>query len=181
MAEQNTADSSRVVEPAPKRRKHTTRNQLLRSMQDEVPHHATERREPRRAALALERAKACARIADDNRAKEILLLDLRQVTPLIDFFVIATATARRQSSAIASEIDQAMKKQGEAKLGLEGSEEGRWTLIDYGDFVVHIFSPEFRAFYALEDIWGDAPRLEWQDPPAERPPASADLRPTQPR
>ena len=164
MPEQNTADTSRVVEPAPKPRKHTTRNQLLRSMQDAVPHHATERREPRRAALALERAKACARIADLNRAKEILVLDLRQTTPLVDFFVIVTATARRQGSAIASEIDQAMKKQGEAKLGLEGSEEGRWILIDYGDFVVHIFSPEFRAFYALEDIWGDAPRLEWQEP-----------------
>jgi ribosome-associated protein len=56
-----------------------------------------------------------------------------------------------------------MKKYGEAKLGIEGSEEGRWTLIDYGDFVVHVFSPEDRAYYALEDIWGDAPRLDWQE------------------
>ena len=56
---------------------------------------------------------------------------------------------------MASEIDQAMKKFGEAKLGMEGSEDGRWTLIDYGDFVVHIFSPEDRAYYALEEIWGD--------------------------
>ncbi len=60
-----------------------------------------------------------------------------------------------------------MKKRGEAKLGIEGSEEGRWTLIDYGDFVVHVFSPEDRAYYALEDIWGDAPHLEWQEPPGE--------------
>jgi ribosome-associated protein len=162
MAEHNTADSSPAIEPASKPRKPTTRNRSLRSMQDDVPHHATERREPRRAAVALERAKMCARIADDNRAKDILVLDLRQATPLVDFFVIVTAAARRQGSAIASEIDQVMKKQGEAKLGLEGSEEGRWVLIDYGDFVVHIFSPEFRAFYALEDIWGDAPRLDWQ-------------------
>ena len=114
------------------------------------------------------------RIADDNRAKDILLLDLRQATPLVDFFVIVTATARRQGNAIASEIDQEMKKQGEAKLGLEGSEEGRWILIDYGDFVVHIFSPEVRAFYALEEIWGDAPRLDWQEPrlPSPSPPAA---------
>ena len=76
--------------------------------------------------------------------------------------MIATAASRRQSNAIASEIDQEMKKLGEAKLGLEGSEEGRWILIDYGDFVVHIFSPEARAYYALEEIWGDAPRLDWQ-------------------
>ena len=87
-----------------------------------------------------------------------------KTTPLVDFFVIVTAASRRQSNAIASEIDQAMKKQGEAKLGLEGSEEGRWILIDYGDFVVHIFSPEDRAYYALEEIWGDAPQLDWQEP-----------------
>jgi ribosome-associated protein len=79
--------------------------------------------------------------------------------------VIVTAASRRQSNAIAIEIDQEMKKRGEAKLGLEGSEDGRWTLIDYGDFVVHIFSPEDRAYYALEDIWGDAPRLDWQESP----------------
>ena len=54
-----------------------------------------------------------------------------------------------------------MKKLGERKLGLEGSEEGRWILIDYGDFVVHIFSAEGRDYYALEEIWGDAPQLEW--------------------
>ena len=104
-----------------------------------------------------------ARIADDNRARNILLLDLREATPLVDFFVIATATSRRQSHAIAGEIDQEMKQLDEYKLGIEGSEEGRWILIDYGDFVVHIFSGEARAYYALEEIWGDAPRLDWQD------------------
>ena len=96
------------------------------------------------------------------------MLDLRQTTPLVDFFVIVTAVSRRQGRAIASEIDQAMKKLGEAKLGLEGSEEGRWTLIDYGDFVVHVFSPDDRAYYALEEIWGDAPELDWQEPRPER-------------
>ena len=78
--------------------------------------------------------------------------------------MIVTANSRRQSHAIASEIDQEMKRLGEYKLGIEGSEEGRWILIDYGDFVVHIFSGEARAYYALEEIWGDAPRLDWQDP-----------------
>ena len=85
------------------------------------------------------------------------MLDLRQTTPLVDFFVIVTAVSRRQGRAIASEIDQAMKKLGEAKLGFKGSEEGRWTLIDYGDFVVHVFSPENRVYYSLEEIWGNAP------------------------
>jgi ribosome-associated protein len=177
MADHNTADSSPAFDPASKPRKQIIRSRSLRSMQDDVPHQATERREPRRAALALERARLCAQIADDNRAKDILVLDLRQATPLVDFFVIITATARRQASAIASEIDQVMKKHGEAKLGLEGSEEGRWILIDYGDFVVHIFSPEYRAFYALEDIWGDAPRLDWQSSPAERQTSGTPTRP----
>jgi ribosome-associated protein len=169
MANHNTPDSSPVIEPSPDLRKRTQRARSIRAMQDDPPHHATARRDPRRASLALERARACARIADDNRGRDILVLDLRQTTPLVDFFVIVTAGSRRQSRAISSEIDQAMKKLGEAKLGFEGSEEGRWTLIDYGDFVVHVFSPDDRVFYALEEIWGDAPKLDWQDPLPDRP------------
>jgi ribosome-associated protein len=140
---------------------------------DELPTTAVARRTPGRADRALEHARICARIGADNRGKDILLLDLRGATPLVDFFVIVTATSRRQGNAIAIEIDQEMKKRGERKLGIEGSEEGRWTLIDYGDFVVHVFSEEARSYYALEEIWGDAARLEWHDPartgPVRRP------------
>lgn len=130
---------------------------------------AVSRRAPGRADTALAHARICARIADDNRARDILLLDLRGATPLVDFFVIATAASRRQSNAIAIEIDHEMKRVGERKLGIEGSEEGRWTLIDYGDFVVHIFSEDARVYYALEEIWGDAPRLDWSDPSRRKP------------
>ncbi len=168
MVQHNTAKSLPASEPVPGRRASSLRNRDTHSIQDDVPHHATERREPRRLGVALEHARICARISDDNRGKDILLLDLRNATPLVNFFVIATAVSRRQSHAIASEIDQEMKKLGEAKLGLEGSEEGRWTLIDYGDFVVHIFSPDDRAYYALEDIWGDAPQLDWKESPADQ-------------
>ena len=132
--------------------------------QDDVPFTAVSRSSPERAGRALEHARVCARIADDNRAKEILVLDLRGATSLVDFFVIATAASRRQGNAIADETDQEMKKRGERKLGVEGSEDGRWVLIDYGDFVVHVFSAEARSYYALEEIWGDAPHLDWQDP-----------------
>ncbi|MGB0067150.1 MAG: ribosome silencing factor, partial [Isosphaeraceae bacterium] len=114
--------------------------------------------------LALAHARIAARIADDNGARDIVLLDLRRATPLLDFFVIATANSRRLSHAIASEIDAEMKKLGEHKLGMEGLEEGRWILIDYGDFVVHVFSGESRSYYALEDLWGDPPKLEWGSP-----------------
>lgn len=167
MVEHKITESPPALDPAPKRRSRNHHARAIQAIQDEVPHHATERRDPRRAAVALERARDCARIADDNRGKDILLLDLRQTTPLVDFFVILTAVSRRQANAIASEIDQTMKKHGEAKLGLEGSEEGRWILIDYGDFVVHIFSPDDRLYYALEEIWGDAPQLDWQSPAPE--------------
>lgn len=150
------------------------RTRSVRAAQDEVPTTAVARREPARVNQALEHARLAARIADDNRARDIALLDLRQATPLLDFFVIATASSRRLSHAIASEIDAEMKKRGELKLGMEGSEEGRWILIDYGDFVVHIFSQEGRGYYALEEIWGDAPKLEWNtDGPAPSQSATA--------
>lgn len=145
--------------------------------QDDVPFNAAGRSQPDRMARALEHARICARIADDNRAKDIMVLDLREATPLVDFFVIATASSRRQGNAIATEIDQEMKRLKDFKLGLEGSEEGRWVLIDYGDFVVHIFSGEARSYYALEDIWGDAPRLDWQDPDRVRPAPRNKVRP----
>ncbi|GAC1472658.1 MAG: hypothetical protein NVSMB9_20120 [Isosphaeraceae bacterium] len=141
--------------------------------QDDVPHNAVDRSTPERMLRALELAKACARIADDNRARDILLLDLRKATSLVDYFVIATAASRRQSHAIADEIDQEMKRRGETKLGVEGSEEGRWVLVDYGDFVIHVFSTEARSYYGLEEIWGDADQLDWQDPERTRPAAPA--------
>lgn len=140
-----------------------------REMQDPVPPGAASRSVPGRIDAALDHAKECARIASDNRAKNVLLLDLRGVTSLVDFFVIASASSRRQSSAIGYEIDAEMKKLGERKLGMEGAEEGRWTLIDYGDFVVHLFSEEARTYYALEEIWGDAPQIDWGRAPATPP------------
>lgn len=139
--------------------------------QDDIPPSAVSRTNPERLETALAKARQCARIADDNRAKAILLLDVRNATPLVDYFVIASAGSRRQANAIAIEIDMAMKREGERKLGIEGSEEGRWILVDYGDFVVHIFSEDARAYYALEDIWGDAPQIEWADPDRPQPPA----------
>ena len=135
-----------------------------REAQDDVPASAAYRTNPGRLDTALDHAKICARIAADNRAKDVLLLDLRGSTPLVDFFVIASASSRRQAASTAFEIDADMKKIGELKLGIEGAEEGRWTLIDYGDFVVHLFSDEARTYYGLEDIWGDAPRIEWREP-----------------
>ena len=157
-------------EPMPPRETPSRRRRPVPALpQDDVAHSAAARTTPNRLPVATEHAIQCARIADDNRGKEILVLDLRQATPLVDLFVIATAASRRQANAIASEIDQEMKKAGERKLGMEGTEEGRWILIDYGDFVVHVFAEDARGYYALEEIWGDAPQIEWRDPARARP------------
>lgn len=139
-----------------------------RIAQDDVPSGAVAHTHPSRLDVALEHARICARIADDNRGRDIVLLDLRGATPLVDFFVIVTAPSRRTANAIAIEIDAEMKKIAEKKLGIEGSEEGRWILLDYGDFVVHVFNDEARQYYSLEEIWGDAAKLEWQDPDKPR-------------
>ncbi|AMV39710.1 ribosome silencing factor [Planctomyces sp. SH-PL62] len=166
MSENQTAsESPEPSTPTPRTRAIKTRS--INEAQDAMVPVAVDRRSPDRLARALEHARLAARIAEDNRAKDIQLLDLRQVTPLLDYFVIATATSRRQANAIAIEIDAEMKKLGELKLGMEGSEEGVWILIDYGDFVVHVFSGDGRSYYALEEIWGDAPQIPLRegDPP----------------
>jgi ribosome-associated protein len=164
------ADTDAPAEPKPET---DVRRRRARRMggfhQDDVPHNAVAHSDPDRMNRALEHARVCARIGDDNRGKDILLLDLRNATSLVDYFVIVTATSRRQTHAIADDIDKEMKRLSEFKLGMEGSEEGRWVLIDYGDFVVHVFSTEARDFYGLEEIWGDAAKLDWADPDRPRP------------
>jgi len=164
------ASSPRSADSIP----HLPRRARYHDAQDDVPNQAAARTTPERQASALANARLCARIAEDNRAADILLLDLRQSTPMFDFFVVATAPSRRQANAIVVEIDHEMKQRREYKLGMEGSEEGRWTLIDYGDFVVHILSTEAREFYALEEIWGDAQELDWKsdEPPPPLPSVS---------
>jgi ribosome-associated protein len=111
--------------------------------------------------LALEHSRLCARVALENKASDVLILDMRAITPLFDFFVLATGTSRRQIHTLAEEIDAAMRAEGETRVGLEGYEPGRWVVLDYGDVVVHLFDPEMRAYYVLEDLWADAPRVDF--------------------
>jgi ribosome-associated protein len=110
----------------------------------------------------LDRAFLCARVAEDNKARDILVLDMRGLTPLYDFFVLATGTSRRQIHTLAEEIDAALRSQGDTRLGIEGYEASKWVVQDYGDVVVHLFDPDSRAYYALEDLWADAPHLDWE-------------------
>lgn len=131
--------------------------------QDPVQLSAVARANPARLLKAYELARLAAQLSQDSKAQDILVLDMRKLTSMVDFFVVATVPSRRQANAIAGQIELEMKKLKEAKYSLEESETGRWTLLDYGDVVIHLFSPEGREFYNLEDVWGDAPRLDWKD------------------
>lgn len=109
-------------------------------------------------SLAL--AMAAARSAHDNRGLNIVVLDLRQVTPVFDYFVIVTGNSRRQLHAISEDIDDHLQKDlGDHRLGIEGYTDSRWILLDYGNVVIHLFDDETRDYYALEDLWTDAVRV----------------------
>jgi ribosome-associated protein len=108
-------------------------------------------------------AIACAKIADDKKAQDIVILDVDKISSITDYFVICSAINERQLHAIADDIDKEMKKVSVKKLGMEGYREGKWVLIDYGDFIVHIFEKEIRGYYDLEMLWGDAPKVTWQE------------------
>ena len=119
--------------------------------------------QPQRSDRAKQRALVAARTAEDNRGRDIVILDLREVTPVFDYFVLANGTSRRQLHAMSEEIDHALEQGlGDHRMGIEGYEESRWILLDYGDVVVHLFEPETRAYYALEELWGQAKRVPFE-------------------
>lgn len=104
---------------------------------------------------ALERAKMAARIIAENKGTDIKILDLREITQAFDFFVIGSGTSRRQLHAISDEIDDIFeKKLKDIRRGINGYQESRWIVLDYNDVVIHLFDPEVRDFYALEELWG---------------------------
>jgi ribosome-associated protein len=111
---------------------------------------------------ALDRAGLCARVAADLKGRDVTVLDTRGVTPLFDFLVLATGTSRRQIHTLAEEIDAALRAAGDRRLGIEGYEASKWVVQDYGDVVVHLFDPDTRRYYALEDLWADAVPVDWE-------------------
>ena len=116
---------------------------------------------------SLERARLAARTIIDNKGEDVKILDLRGVTQAFDFFVIGSGTSRRQLHSISDEIDDLFEKQlGDARRSAAGYQESRWVVLDYGDVVVHLFEPETREFYALEDLWGKGEEVPLEDVPA---------------
>ena len=113
--------------------------------------------QPPKLMPSYDRALIAAQIAADNRAHNIIILDLRELTQFFDFFVIASGTSRRQMHAVSEEIDHEFEDRlGDKRLSISGYRESRWIVLDYGDIIVHLFEPETREFYALEELWGKA-------------------------
>jgi ribosome-associated protein len=107
------------------------------------------------------------RAALDKKAEDVVVLDLRKAGGFTDYFVICTGANPRQITAIADAVRETLKRDFEERAALaEGLDRSEWILLDYFDFVVHVFSRECRAFYGLERLWGNAERIEFSDEPA---------------
>ena len=118
----------------------------------------TERRtQPRTLPAQIERA---VRAAEDKKAIELVVLDLRKAAGFTDFFLICSGTNPRQIRAIADAVMEALAEHGAKPAHIEGYDRSEWILLDFFDFVVHIFAPETRLFYGLERLWGSAERIE---------------------
>ncbi|MBI1785792.1 ribosome silencing factor, partial [Candidatus Sumerlaeota bacterium] len=119
-----------------------------------------------KAAAARELEKRVVQIAgimDEGKAEEIAILDLRGVTDTADFFIIATVRARTQMRGITHKIYGQLKEEGFKPVAPIEDESPRWTIIDYGHIVVHLFDPEARKLYQLEQVWGDAGEIDWRE------------------
>jgi ribosome-associated protein len=111
---------------------------------------------------SLELAVAAAQTAEDNHGRDVVVLDLRKMTSVFDYFVIATGTSRRQLHAMSEEIDRKLERElHDQRLGIEGYDQSRWILLDYGSVVIHLFDQETRDYYDLEGLWAGAVRVDW--------------------
>jgi ribosome-associated protein len=96
------------------------------------------------------------------RGKDTIVLDLTEVTAIVDYFVITTGSSGRQMRSVVDEVERSMRSSGSRPRSVEGINDANWILEDFGDIVVHVFSPEARKLYDLEHLWADAPRVDWK-------------------
>ncbi len=101
----------------------------------------------------------CAKAASDKKAEDIIILDVRKISSIADYFIICTAASTRQIKAVYENIDKAVSAAGESPYHIEGTDSSQWVLVDCFDVVIHIFNEEARNYYSLERLWGDAPRV----------------------
>jgi len=108
-----------------------------------------------------ELAKFCARLADDRKASDIVVLYVEKLIRITDYFVIATGRSNRHVHMLADELVHRLKDAGRKNIRRDAHGRSRWTLIDLGDVVVHLFEKDARSFYDLELLWGDADQIDW--------------------
>lgn len=108
-------------------------------------------------------ALTAARLARDRHCTDVVLLDLHGLSPATDYFVIATGTSDRQMRSLADEISQEGRNMGFGRFGRAGYDQAHWILLDYIDVVVHLFTEDYRQYYDLELLWGDAKRVVVDD------------------
>lgn len=119
-------------------------------------------------------ARHLAAIADSKKAEDVVVLDMRKLVAYTDFLAICTARSERQARAIVDEVRVRVKREaGLLPGGVDGGGDAGWTILDYLDCVLHVFTPEARERYGLEDLWRDAPRLQLDDAPEAPEAASA--------
>jgi ribosome-associated protein len=106
------------------------------------------------------------RAALDKKASDVVVLDLRGTPAFTDFFILCSGQTQRQVKAIADGVEEALRIAKVRPAHVEGQERAEWVLMDYFTFIVHVFTPQTRAFYSLERLWGDAERIEVSDEPA---------------
>jgi ribosome-associated protein len=113
---------------------------------------------------SIDRAQLCAGYVLDKKAFNVRILDVRKISSLTDFLVIASGNSDRQVTAAAEAVHMGFKKDHETMpIGIEGLNEGRWVLIDYGDVMVHVFHDPVRLFYDLDGLWCDAEEIKVED------------------
>ncbi len=113
---------------------------------------------------SIDRAQLCAAYVLDKKAFNVRILDVRKISSLTDFLVIASGNSDRQVTAAADAVHMGFKKNHDSMpLGIEGLNEGRWVLIDYGDVMVHIFHEPVREFYDLDGLWSDAEEIQVEE------------------
>lgn len=109
---------------------------------------------------AIDKAKLLAKAADERKALELLALDMRELTTSTDYFIVCTANTANHARGIADAVEEAMDEANIPFLHKEGYRNGEWILLDYGDCIVHIFTPDARDYYSLERLWADAPVVD---------------------
>lgn len=108
----------------------------------------------------IEKARLAVKASQDKKAQDPVILEIKDLTVIAEYFVVCSGESRTQVGAIADNVEEALAKEGIKRRSIEGADYNNWVLIDYGDVIVHIFENETRNYYELEKLWLDAPRID---------------------